>query len=103
MKKLLIILIAFMFVQVSAQAIEQTSSDNSGAEIKTEVKETFDKVVADKAFKISNVDKKGRGESELNIFTPKYGETTKTDKKGIEAVVINNKIVKTKSIRGFKD
>jgi len=67
--------------------------------LETEVEETvFDKekIVDYKTFKITSIDanKTSKKQNRLEIYTSLYGKTTNTDKKGFEAVIVDNKVVK---------
>ena len=88
MKKFLILLflLVFAFSQAFAQE-EQIKKEN-----------VFDKeeVVSVKTYPVSAVDPKkiSKKTNGLIIYTKLYGNTTNTDTRGYEAVIINNKVVK---------
>ena len=88
MKKFLILLflLVFAFSQAFAQE-EQIKKEN-----------VFDKeeVVSVKTYPVSAVDPKkiSKKTNGLIIYTKLYGNTTNTDTRGYEAVIINNKVIK---------
>ncbi|MCQ2957599.1 MAG: family 10 glycosylhydrolase [Candidatus Gastranaerophilales bacterium] len=120
MKKFLLVLVVLLAFQINVSAKEQFPFDKHDLDVDIENdsdlkidndmfkdKElsvgNFDKkeVVKYKSYGIQSVDKKEKDVFGLDIYTPMFGETTKTDKKGFEAVIVNNKVVKLNQYNSY--
>jgi len=107
MKNLFIAFLLAFLITFSVKAIENTPFSTEievqdTEEVNTQAK-TFskDEVVEYKTYKISNIDKTKDKPNELNIYTPLFGKSTNTDKKGFEAVVVNNRVVKLNQYNSY--
>jgi len=109
MKRILISLMILCGLAVSVNANENSyipTDEEQINEIKNRINtraKTFakDKVITYKTYKISNIDKAGNKENELNIYTKLFGKSTNTDTKGFEAVVVNNRVVKLNQYNSY--
>lgn len=109
MKRILISLFILCIMTVPVKANENSyipTDEEQINEIKNRINtraKTFakDKVITYKTYKISNIDKSGKKEDELNIYTTLFGKSTNTDPKGFEAVVINNRVVKLNNYNSY--
>lgn len=73
--------------------------------LKEDEPQVFDKekITEYKTYKIKSVDPKkiSKKKNRLEIYTPLYGKTTKTDKKAFEAIIVNNKVVKLNQYNSY--
>ena len=109
MKRILISLFMLCIMSIPVMANENNyipTDEEQINEIKNRINtraKTFakDKIVTYKTYKISNIDKIGKKENELNIYTTRFGKSTKTSPNGFEAVVVNNRVVKLNNYNSY--